>query len=757
MKRGSVALAWLFAAMLTGLFLPLTGVPTVDSQEAVVRFHFFYSEDCDDCQQVKDELLPALDAQYGDQIEINYLEISDMDVFEQMVSMEEQYAVPEDEADIPEVYIGDHALIGTDQIRTELPRLIDEYLAQGGVELHSLDASATSEGDKPVVRFLLFYGETCPHCHSVMDNFLPGVYEKYGDQVEYRYIEVWSDTENYITFLGLETKLGVPEEDQGSVPVVVIGDKVLRGSAQIPAELEGYIDEYLAQGGVDYPSLDDLPEVVLPTPEPAVQVLVFLDPSHKDFEELKAFVVSLGQEYGNQFQAGGIDVSQAEGAAMLAEINEAWGVEPSAPGTPQVAVGGEMLVGLKEIERELPGLIEKLLAEGGYTLTSWEDLVGAGPAATPALQTATPTSQSTIHLLYFYKTGCQDCDRAKYDLNYIQETYPQVQVVEYNIEQNQALAEWLGESLGVAEEERLESPAIVIGTDHLIHERMTLRNIQAAVEKYLETGAEPVWEEFSQDEQEEARESLIERYRSLGALTVLGAGLVNGLNPCAFVTIVFFLSYLAFIGRRGREILLVGAAFTLGVFVTYLVAGLGLNQLMEPLAGVQATLKRWVFGFTAVLCLALAGISLYDYVKARQGKTDEMKLKLSLDLRRRVNRVIREGSKMRAFYLVAFAVGAIVSLIQLTCTSPIYIGIVFLINDVPEMQANAILYLVLYNLAYIVPLVVIFVLAFFGTSSEQLGGFITQRTATIKLLTVVVFLVLAGWLVYSLLPLFGVT
>ena len=73
------------------------------------------------------------------------------------------------------------------------------------------------------------------------------------------------------------------------------------------------------------------------------------------------------------------------------------------------------------------------------------------------------------------------------------------------------------------------------------------------------------------------------------------------------------------------------------------------------------------------------------------------------------------------------------------------------------MQANAFFYLLLYNLAYIVPLVIIFVLAYFGTSSEQLGNFITQRTAPIKLLTAVAFLVMSGWLIYNLLPLFGVT
>jgi cytochrome c biogenesis protein CcdA len=391
--------------------------------------------------------------------------------------------------------------------------------------------------------------------------------------------------------------------------------------------------------------------------------------------------------------------------------------------------------------------------------------VAAAPAttSTPSPETSEPVGaedavepvQKPIHLAYFYETGCQECDRAQYDLNYIQQNYPQVEVVEFNIEENQALAEWLGERLGVPEEERLESPAIFVGGDHLTPDEMVLRDIEAAVVKYVATGAGPTWEAFGQEEQQAAEQTLVERYKSLGVLTVLGAGLVNGLNPCAFVTIVFFLSYLAFMGRSGRDVLIVGAMFTLGVFVAYLLAGLGLSQLMEPLTGLQTALKRWVFSVTALLCLLLAAVSLHDYIKARQGKTEEMKIKLSMDLRRRVNKVIREGSQMRAFYLVAFGVGAIVSLIQLTCTSPIYVGIVFLIHDVPEMQSNALFYLLLYNLAYIVPLVVIFLLAHFGTSSEQLGGFITARTATIKLLTVVVFLVLAGWLIYTLLPLFG--
>ncbi|HSJ59048.1 MAG TPA: hypothetical protein VLC95_17805, partial [Anaerolineae bacterium] len=104
-----------------------------------------------------------------------------------------------------------------------------------------------------------------------MDNYLPTVYEKYGDQVEYEYIDIYNNQEAYLTMLALEQKLGVPESEQGFVPTLVIGEKVIIGAdpvTGIPGMLEGYIDEYLAQGGVDYPSLEDLPTVVVPTPTP---------------------------------------------------------------------------------------------------------------------------------------------------------------------------------------------------------------------------------------------------------------------------------------------------------------------------------------------------------------------------------------------------------------------------------------------------------------------------------------------------------
>jgi hypothetical protein len=73
------------------------------------------------------------------------------------------------------------------------------------------------------------------------------------------------------------------------------------------------------------------------------------------------------------------------------------------------------------------------------------------------------------------------------------------------------------------------------------------------------------------------------------------------------------------------------------------------------------------------------------------------------------------------------------------------------------LAAQAFLYLVLYCLMFILPLVVVFLLSYFGTTSEQLGQFIDRRTSTIKLITGLVFIGLALWMTWAMAPLFGIT
>jgi cytochrome c biogenesis protein CcdA len=602
---------------------------------------------------------------------------------------------------------------------------------------------------KPVVRFYLFYGETCSHCHAVMDDFLPQVYEKYGDQVEYEYLEVWSNTDNYITLLGLEMKLGLPEDRQGSVPALIIGDQVLIGSREIPEQLEAIIDEYLVQGGVDYPSLDDLPEVILPTPAPSVQILVIFEPDQPDFQALNNLFVSLGEMHGSGMQIYTLDMSTPESASILTQLNDALGVPDPPAGTPQVLVDRQMLVGLDEIERELPGLIEKYLAEGGSVLPTLEELE-EGEEATP---TPTPAPQP-IYIAYFEKAGCQDCARTNYDLHVVEERYPQVQIERFSIEDREStlLNEWLCTEYGVPEEEHLATPMLFVGQDVLIGTEANLHNLVAAVDKYVPAGAERTWDDFDPGE---AEETITERFEEWGVLAILGAGLIDGLNPCAFATLVFLISYLTFTGRQGRDILFVGAAFALGVFLTYLLVGVGMFKVIQTLEFFPA-LGRWVYLLTTLLCVALAILTFRDFFRAQQGQSSDMTLKLPTNLRRMINKVIRENVQVQAFVAASFVIGFVISLIELACTGQVYYPtLVYMASD-PELANQAFLYLMLYCLMFIVPLIVVFLFSYFGATSEQLGLFVARHVAKIKAGTAALFISLALLMTWATARQFGV-
>jgi hypothetical protein len=71
------------------------------------------------------------------------------------------------------------------------------------------------------------------------------------------------------------------------------------------------------------------------------------------------------------------------------------------------------------------------------------------------------------------------------------------------------------------------------------------------------------------------------------------------------------------------------------------------------------------------------------------------------------------------------------------------------------MAAQAFFFLVLYCLMFIAPLIVVFTLSYFGTTSEQMGQFVSRHTATVKLLTGLLFVGLALWMTWTLAPLFG--
>ena len=128
-------------------------------------------------------------------------------------------------------------------------------------------------------------------------------------------------------------------------------------------------------------------------------------------------------------------------------------------------------------------------------------------------------------------------------------------------------------------------------------------------------------------------------------------------------------------------------------------------------------------------------------------------------LKKRIHRIIRtrsneleeeQSGQSTRFFLAALFIGFIVTLLQSTCTSQVYLPTLLFVTNVPSLKGSAYLYLILYNLIYILPLLAIFGIAYWGVTSDQLSFFLQRRASTIKLLTSIFFFALAGVLVLNL-------
>jgi cytochrome c biogenesis protein CcdA len=356
-----------------------------------------------------------------------------------------------------------------------------------------------------------------------------------------------------------------------------------------------------------------------------------------------------------------------------------------------------------------------------------------------------------VHLAYFYQPGCDLCARTDIDLQYVVDRYPQVKVHRFSVKEDAELNQYLCVRAGVPESRHLTAPAIFVADVYLIGNEIGGNRLAALIQPYLTAGAAEPWAGF-EGAQDSARQRIVERFRSLGIWTVLGAGLLDGVNPCAFATMIFLISYLAVRKRQGRELLATGIAFTLGVFLAYLGVGLGLLKFLTSLPALNV-IGKWLYGVTLVLCLVLAWGSFSDYLKARQGRLEDMSLKLPQRLQGWIHRWIREGSRAQNFVVASFLLGLVVSIIELACTGQVYLPTIIFVLGLPEWRARAALALLAYNVMFVVPLIIIFLLAYFGTTSKQLLQWMNKHAATVKLGTAVLFVLLAVWLGYSIVTL----
>jgi thiol-disulfide isomerase/thioredoxin len=422
---------------------------------------------------------------------------------------------------------------------------------------------------------------------------------------------------------------------------------------------------------------------------------------------------------------------------------------------PVVFIGDHILSGEMEIMEKLNPLILEYQVKGGTSLPpiqfgdSW--IVIRDSKKIPITKHDSPVT-SSVDLAYFYQKGCPKCDRANYLLKYLVKKNPRLNAreIDLNTPDGKRLNETLSNRLGLPPEKRLIAPSIFIGNDYLSPGEITEPKIEAMIRKYEKLEIKSALE-VEKGEIKKAEESIVERFKSLGVLAILSAGLIEGMNPCTIATLIFFISYLTMVGRKRKEIFWVGMGFSGTGFVTHLLLGLGILSFVQHLSFLPL-FSRVIYFITFAFALFLGTFSLYDYIQLKRGRPSKMKLQVPDFLKKRIHKIIRTRSggleteaesQSSRLLLAAVVIGFMVTLFQFTCTSQVYLPTILFVTSIPSLRGSAVLYLILYNLAYIAPLLVIFGIVYWGVTSEQLAYFLQKRASTIKILTSLFFFGLA--------------
>lgn len=197
---------------------------------------------------------------------------------------------------------------------------------------------------------------------------------------------------------------------------------------------------------------------------------------------------------------------------------------------------------------------------------------------------------------------------------------------------------------------------------------------------------------------------------SLPLLTLVIAGM-DSFNPCAFFVLLTLLGLLVHAESRGR-MLLIGSIFVFfSGFIYFLFMAAWLNLFM--VMGHVATITT-IAGTVSVL---IAAINIKDFFLFRRGVSLTIPDSAKPKLFDRMRRLLRSTSLV-SIVIAATALAVLANLYELLCTAgfPMIFTRILTLNNLPA--ATYYLYLVLYNIIYVIPLFII-VLGFTATLGKR--------------------------------------
>lgn len=349
--------------------------------------------------------------------------------------------------------------------------------------------------------------------------------------------------------------------------------------------------------------------------------------------------------------------------------------------------------------------------------------------------TSDGSENETLHktVYFFWGTGCAHC-KTVMKSGILEEVnsseFVDVYSLEvYNNQKNRGLYNNFADKLGISVTDR-GIPFLVIEVEgcgenysYLMGDYAIMNNLKEKV-----FGCSPfeeiVPERTSSDNQHAEK-------ITLGSIII--AALVDSINPCAFGVLIFLLATMLSMSSPKRA-LKYGLIYVLIIFIVYFSAGMG---LMKILMNYSETMNYFIL-ISAILVLIGGLIEIKDFFWYGKG--------ISLKIPSKVKPFLEKISKKGTLWAVII-LGIIVALVELPCTGGIYLAILSVMHVNKTFGVG---YLFLYNFIFVLPLVVMVLLTYFGTKTQKITKWTEEHKKWMRLAAGIVMISLSVYLLNSI-------
>ena len=212
--------------------------------------------------------------------------------------------------------------------------------------------------------------------------------------------------------------------------------------------------------------------------------------------------------------------------------------------------------------------------------------------------------------------------------------------------------------------------------------------------------------------------------------TVIVTALIDSINPCAIGVLILLVSIMVAFKTK-KEMLFYGLIYVFAVFITYVLAGFG---ILYFLSSVPLVVSEYISILVGSLIISAGLIEIKDFFWYGQGITFAIPPQRAKQIHEMTKKITLPG----VIFLGAFVAG-----VELPCTGAPYLAILLLLSQ--NFNFPAFLMLILYNLIFVMPLIFILLMVYFGFKIQNIKRWKQNNRHYMRLATGII-LVLLGWL-----------